>query len=293
MSLQKHITITTLPYYARMMRLHSLTGSFLVVWPAFFSIAFATESDDLQLLFYILFACGAFLMRSAGCIINDIFDRNIDAQVERTKNRPLASGKITLYEAIILAGVLLGIASGILLLFNTLTILLGIIILVPIIIYPLMKRITYWPQLFLALVINWGALMAWTAIHNEITAEGILIYVACIFWTLGYDTIYSYQDHQDDIAIGVKSTGVKFGLHSKKYIALFYTAMFFALWFSGIIQDMGIIFYTLLLCSGAHLAWQVITLIPGNPKNCSIRFHANTYVGMIVFLSIIADKILF
>lgn len=283
----------TSPYF-RLMRLHQPTGIFLLLWPCLWSLAFSYgNSFDLQYLYYLgLFATGAIIMRSSGCVINDIIDRKIDAEVERTKTRPLASGELRLWQAIVLLVILLSIGLAILLTLNWLTIQIGIGAVIMISLYPLMKRITYWPQAFLAITFNLGAIMAWTAINNEITITPILIYFSCILWTLGYDTIYAHQDKSYDEKIGIKSTALKFKNNTKIYLTLFYGTLILLLLYIGILNNYGILYKAIIILALTQLFWQVCTVNLDSPGDCMKKFKSNTYFGAIVFFSILLDNTL-
>ncbi|MCB1651190.1 MAG: 4-hydroxybenzoate octaprenyltransferase [Alphaproteobacteria bacterium] len=213
--------------YILLARLDRPIGIWLLLLPGLWSIALASPALTKQTLWIAaLFTLGAIVMRAAGCVINDLWDKNLDAQVERTRQRPLAAGTLTPRQAIIFLGILLFTGLLILLQMNILTIALGILSLPLIIVYPLMKRITWWPQAFLGLTFNFGSLMGWSAITGHIELPAILLYIGGIFWTLGYDTIYAHQDKEDDALAGIKSTALKFGPRSKLYVSLFYAAAF-------------------------------------------------------------------
>jgi len=197
----------------------------LLFWPCSWGLAYAysIEKNLNQFLYFLLlFFLGAVLMRSAGCIVNDIVDRDIDKKVQRTKNRPLACNLISVKLALMYVSILCALAFLILIQFNVLTIILGFASMVLAFSYPFMKRITYWPQLFLGLTFNWGVVMAWTAVNNNISTEIIILYVSAIFWTLGYDTIYGTQDVEDDEIIGIKSTSIKFKNNIKLFVSCCY-----------------------------------------------------------------------
>lgn len=282
-------TLAPIQSYIEIMRLHSPTGFLLLLWPCWWSIAIAYE-HSFPAVEFILFAIGAVVMRGAGCVINDIFDRKIDAKVERTKNRPLPSGKMKLHEAIIFLILLLLIGLAILFFLSNTAIILGYIIVVPVFLYPLMKRITYWPQIFLALTFNWGALMGWAAIRDEISAMPVLLYTAAIFWTLGYDTIYAHQDVKDDAKAGVKSSALKLARRTKKYVALFYTMTTAIIWSIGIYFGAGIAYYVFLFIGAAHLFAQVYSVELHKPEDCMKKFASNQYYGLIIFLAFLSLK---
>ena len=217
--------MSDLKIFIELTRLNKPIGFMLLFWPCTWGLAYAhiiNPNFDLFFYYLILFFLGSVLMRSAGCIVNDIVDKDFDKKVSRTKNRPIASGKITNTRSFIYVIILCLIALNILLQFNMLTIVLGMSSMLLAFAYPFMKRITYWPQLFLGITFNWGIIMAWTAMNNNISVEIIILYVSAIIWTLGYDTIYGAQDMSDDEIIGLKSTSIKF----KKNINLFLTTTY-------------------------------------------------------------------
>ncbi len=208
-----------LKIFIELTRLNKPIGFMLLFWPCSWGLAYAfyfNQNINLFIYYLALFFLGSLLMRSAGCIVNDIVDKDFDKKVKRTKKRPLASGRITVKRSLIYVVILCLLAFIILIQFNFLTILLGMSSMILAFTYPFMKRFTYWPQLFLGLTFNWGIIMAWTSINNEINFNIILLYLAAIFWTLGYDTIYGAQDMSDDEIIGLKSTSIKFKKNIKK-----------------------------------------------------------------------------
>ena len=278
--------------YLKIMRFDNLTGKFLLLWPCFISIGFASEVE-IPLLLMLKFLIGTLIMRSAGCIANDIVDRKIDANVERTKNRPLANGDMKLYEAILLLILLLCIGALILFTLPSTVVLLGVIIVIPIFIYPFMKRITYWPQIFLAMTFNWGALMGWAAVNDSVNLTAVLIYLACVFWTIGYDTIYAHQDKKDDETIGVKSTALKLGVHTRRYLYLFYMLTTVLFWTVGILVGSGILFHLFLIIGFVHLYWQANTVDFNLRSDCMAKFSSNKYYGLIIFIGVMLGKIVF
>jgi len=233
-----------------------------------------------------LFFFGSILMRSAGCIFNDIVDRDFDKKVTRTKRRPIASGKISIKQSLVYVILLCLIAFIVLIQFNLITIYLGMGSMLLAFSYPFMKRITYWPQLFLGLTFNWGILMAWTAMENNISLNIIILYIAAIFWTLGYDTIYGAQDMSDDEIIGLKSTSIKF----KKNIKLFIFLSYLITIFSIVIlfrDNIGInIFSLLMTCFFMSLIYQIFLFDKKNPNSCLNSFKLNNLSGLLLFLSI-------
>ena len=275
--------------YIHLARLDKPIGTWLLVLPCWWSVSLASPTwPDLKLMF--LFAIGAIAMRGAGCVINDIIDRKFDAHVARTSNRPIASGKISVFRALVFLGLLLGSGLIVLLQFNNFSIILGVSSLILIVLYPFMKRFTYWPQLFLGFTFNWGALLGWAAVTENISTSAFVLYLAGIFWTLGYDTIYAHQDKKDDILIGVKSTALKFGESTSKWLFGFYTTSIMLLLIAGFIVDIYWPFYLSLLFGSLHLAWQVKSIDISDPKNCLTRFQSNRNFGLIVLIGIILAK---
>lgn len=229
-------------------------------------------------------------MRSAGCIVNDIFDKEIDACVERTKHRPLASGLLNLKQALTLLSLLLSIALVILLLTNKTTLILGIVSMCMVIIYPLLKRYLWCPQLFLGFTFNMGSLMGWTAVKNQVSIEPIFFYVGCIFWTLGYDTIYAHQDRVDDEKLGVRSTALYFGNTTKCWLRTFYIISIMIWLCAGILSSLNNVFYIALLAIGFAFYYQYKDLDLNDPSKCMYIFKNNSYVGLLLFFSILLDR---
>ena len=225
--------------FIELTRLKKPIGYMLLFWPCAWGLTIVYDfSSNLKIYFIylILFFLGSVLMRSAGCIVNDIVDRKIDKKVERTKNRPIASGKISILNSILCAGVLCIIAFGVLINFNKFTIYMALISMPLAFTYPLMKRYTYWPQLFLGITFNYGLILAWISIDNDISIIPIIFYIGAIFWTLGYDTIYGYQDINDDEIIGVKSTSIKFKKNPKLFLFICYLIFYTSIFFTGILM---------------------------------------------------------
>jgi len=282
----RHAPVWARPWL-RLARLDRPIGTWLLLWPCWWAIALA--SGDVWLL--LLFALGAVVMRGAGCTFNDIVDRDLDAQVARTANRPLPSGAVSVVAAWIFLIAQCGVGLAILLSLNDFAIVVGVASLFPVAVYPFMKRITYWPQLFLGIAFNWGALLGWAAVTGKLAQPAIWLYLGGIFWTLGYDTIYAHQDAEDDALIGVKSTALKFGANSKPAIASFYAAGLAMFALAGWNADMGWGFWPLLGLAGAHLAWQVVQLDSTNSVNCLRIFRSNRDFGAILFVAIVAGLI--
>jgi 4-hydroxybenzoate polyprenyltransferase len=282
--------------FIELTRLNRPIGYMLLFWPCLWglTIAYNFDSELGKFYFYsLLFLLGSMLMRSAGCIVNDIVDKNFDKKVERTKNRPIASGKVSVKSAIIYSFVLCGLAFLVLINFNKFTILMALLSMPLAFTYPLMKRFTYWPQLFLGITFNYGLVLAWISINNNIDLIPIIFYFGAIFWTLGYDTIYGYQDIKDDEIIGVKSTSIKFKNNPKKFISLCYIFFFLSLILVGFLMNFKISFYISLIITFFHLGfYQIKNLDVSNPNMCLIKFKSNNLLGFIVFINILIGKII-
>ena len=275
--------------FIQLTRLNKPIGFILLFWPCSWGLALAyyfRPEVNLYLKYILLFFLGSVLMRSAGCIFNDIVDKDLDKKVERTKNRPIAAKKISIINAFFYVAVLCLIAFLILLQFNLLTIALGLGSMFLAFAYPYMKRITYWPQLFLGLTFNWGIIMGWTSIMNNISFEPLMLYLAAIFWTLGYDTIYGLQDINDDEIVGNKSTSIKFKNDVKFFVGICYAlSVFFLL---SLIFMLKINYYSFLfsLFVISSLAYQMIIFKKNNPLSCLKAFKFNNITGFSVLLFI-------
>lgn len=268
-------------YLARMDR---PIGAWLLLFPCWFSYTLAAlpnaplDFEKIRPYFYFVF--GAMIMRSAGCVINDLWDRKLDRSVERTKNRPIASGKVSIIGALIFLGLLLALGLWILVQFNIETIFLGFAAIIPVILYPLAKRYTYWPQLVLGMTFNWGALIGWCAFYGTLHWQAFAIYVGCVFWTLGYDTVYAYQDREDDKKIGIKSTALLFGDRGKLIVGLFYALALLA---------MNIAFQTLWIALPLlHFLWQIKSWDPESQASSLAMFKANRLAGLLILIAILA-----
>ena len=281
--------------FIQLTRLNKPVGFMLLFWPCLWGLTLGYYFNSETIIYFkyiILFFLGSILMRSAGCIFNDIVDKDFDKKVERTKNRPIASGKISVLESFIYIVLLCLIALLILLQFNKLTIVLGMGSMILAFTYPFMKRITYWPQLFLGLTFNWGIIMGWTALTNNISLEPFLLYASAIFWTLGYDTIYGLQDIHDDEIIGVKSASIKFKNNPKVFVAscyclcvLFILIMFFMMELNKYILFFSIPFIT-------SLFYQIKIFDIKNEKSCLAAFSFNNFSGFLNFVFIFLISIL-
>jgi len=282
--------------YARLARLDRPIGWWLLLWPCWWSSALATnyvEAPVPVLPHLLLFLVGAIVMRGAGCTYNDIVDRKIDAAVARTRSRPIPSGQVSVAGALVFMIVLALIGLVVLLQFDPFTILLGIASLGTIVIYPFLKRFTNWPQIGLGISFSWGALMGWSALFGDVDLPAIILYLGCIFWVIGYDTIYALQDKEDDTLAGVRSTARLFGRRAKRLIAVSYAAATLLFAVSFWLADTDIIAFVGLALGAAHLAWQVNTLDTENPDRCLRLFRSNRDYGWILFLGILVDGMVF
>ena len=278
--------------YARLARLERPIGWWLLLLPGWWAIALARGAGggglpDLKLL--ALFLIGAVTMRGAGCTYNDIVDRDFDAQVARTRSRPIPSGQVSVTGAklFLIAQALVGFV--ILIQFNTFAIALGVASLLTIAVYPHMKRYTYWPQVFLGIAFNWGALLGWAAVAGRLDPAALVLYAGGIFWTLAYDTIYAHQDKEDDILIGVKSTALRLGAASPKWLAGFFAMALILIDAAGWLSAAGIIFHTAMAAAALHAAWQLSRLDIDDPGRCLKLFRANRDFGLIIFAGAFAD----
>ncbi len=281
--------------FIQLTRLNKPIGFLLLFWPCAWglSLGYYFEGEtNLYLKYLILFFLGSVLMRSAGCIFNDIVDRNLDKKVKRTKERPIASGKISVFESFFYVAILCLIALSILLQFNKITIILGMSSMFLAFAYPFMKRITYWPQLFLGLTFNWGIIMGWTSIINNITIEPFILYVSAIFWTLGYDTIYGLQDINDDEIIGVKSTSIKFKNKAKIFVGSCYCLCLLFILLMFLMMKIDIYILLLSLPFIFSFLFQLKIFKVDNPKSCLAAFKNNNITGFFIFLFIYSFSIL-
>ena len=280
--------------FLELTRLKKPIGFLLLFWPCLWGLTLANDFSNNNFLFIkycIFFLLGAVLMRSAGCIVNDILDRNIDQMVERTKNRPIACGQISVKQSLILVLVLCSVAFTILIQFNLNTIILGLVSMPFAFTYPLMKRFTYWPQLFLGVTFNYGLIMAWVSITNEINIYPIIFYIGAIFWTLGYDTIYGFQDIKDDEIIGVKSTSIKFKKNPKIFLTSCYLILYLSILILGIIMSFNLYYFLFSILIFAHLMfYQIKNLEVLDPTKCLKIFKSNNFLGLLVFINILIGK---
>ena len=282
--------------FIELTRLDRPIGYMLLFWPCLWGLTIAYDfNSELEIFYFysLLFLLGSMLMRSAGCIVNDIVDKNFDKKVERTKNRPIASGKVSVKLATIYSFILCGLAFLVLINFNKFTILMALLSMPLAFTYPLMKRFTYWPQLFLGITFNYGLVLAWISINNSINLVPIIFYFGAIFWTLGYDTIYGYQDIKDDEIIGVKSTSIKFKNSPKKFISLCYIFFFLSLILVGFLMNFKVLYFISLIVTFFHLGfYQIKNLEVSNPNTCLVKFKSNNLLGLVVFINIFIGKII-
>jgi len=276
-------------------RIKKPIGFMLLFWPCAWGLTLAynfSEGLNNYLYYLILFLIGSILMRSAGCIVNDVLDREYDAKVFRTKNRPVASGKVSIKLAIIYAVILCFLALMVLINFNTYTIILALGSMPLAFSYPLMKRFTYWPQLFLGITFNYGLILGWTAIKGQMDLIPIIFYFGAIFWTLGYDTIYGYQDIKDDEIIGLKSTSIKFKGKENIFLFICYSCLIILFLIGGYLIKINNIYYYLMIIPFMHLFFYQMKIFKSkDPSTCLRAFKSNNTLGLIIFLNILVTKL--
>ncbi len=276
--------------YLRLARLDRPIGTWLLLWPCLWSIALAdlANGDRLPSIgLLLLFSIGATVMRGAGCVYNDLVDKDFDGRVERTRSRPIPSGQVSVRNAKVYMVALSLIGFLVLIQLNWISIWLGILSLGIVAIYPFMKRFTYWPQIFLGLAFSWGALMGWSAVRAEVSLVSVILYASAISWTIGYDTIYAHQDKEDDALLGLKSTALKFGESTKSWLSLFFGLALVLLAFCGWLLSTGWVYWLGLLAATAHATWQITTLDIADRDNCLHRFRSNRDFGLIIFCTIL------
>ncbi|CAK8542055.1 unnamed protein product [Lathyrus sativus] len=279
--------------YAQLARLDKPIGTWLLLWPCVWSITLAAPPGHLpDFKMLSLFGCGAFLLRGAGCTINDLIDRDIDTKVERTKLRPVASGLLTPFQGLSFLGFQLLLGLGILLQLNNYSRVLGASSLLLVFSYPLMKRFTFWPQAFLGLTFNWGALLGWAAVKGNLDPFIVLpLYASGVCWTLVYDTIYAHQDKEDDLKVGVKSTALRFGDSTKEWLTGFGIASLGGLALTGFNAELGWPYYAFLGVASGHLGWQIWTVDLSSRSDCNRKFVSNKWYGAIIFGGILAGRL--
>jgi 4-hydroxybenzoate polyprenyltransferase len=281
--------------YLRLARFDRPIGAWLLLFPAWWSQALAETAlgHAYPNLWYLaLFWIGAFVMRGAGCTYNDIVDRDYDARVTRTAARPIPAGQVTLTQAYLFLGLLCSIGLLVLIQFNVFTIVLGTSSLVLIAIYPFMKRVTFWPQLVLGLTFKWGALVGWAAIIGSLSVAPLVLYAGAVLWTVGYDTIYAHQDKEDDATLGLKSTALRFGEATQRWLIPCYGGAVLLWGAAGLLAGAHAMFALALALSAAQMIWQIVTLNIHDPGNCLVRFKSNRFIGWLLLVGLIADMML-
>jgi 4-hydroxybenzoate polyprenyltransferase len=294
--------------YARLMRLDRPIGTWLLLFPCWWGLALASLAPDRRLLALMaLFGIGALVMRGAGCTWNDITDRGFDARVARTRTRPIPSGQIKVWQAFVFLAFELLVGLAILLAvawlggppFNWFAVWLGVASLVLVCIYPLMKRVTYWPQIFLGLAFNYGALLGWGVLNASLDLTvwpggwpAALLYLGGICWTLGYDTIYAHQDKEDDALVGIKSTALKLGANTRPFLFGFYALACALIFWSGRLMGLAEVFWVLLGLGALQLAWQAARIDLDDPADCLAKFKSNRLFGWLVLAGLLGDAML-
>ncbi len=282
--------------FVELTRLKKPIGYMLLFWPCMWGLTLVydfSQNKNIYFFYLILFFLGAVLMRSAGCIVNDVLDRKFDKLVVRTKDRPIASGKISVKLSLFYAAILCLLAFIVLINFNIFTILLALASMPFAFTYPLMKRYTYWPQLFLGVTFNYGLILAWTSISGTLNLVPLIFYIGAIFWTLGYDTIYGYQDIKDDEIIGLKSTSIKFKGTAKVFLITCYSILIFSLIAGGYLMGFSLYYFLFLIIPFTQLfLYQIKTFDINNPSICLKVFKSNNFFGLLVFINLLIGKIL-
>jgi 4-hydroxybenzoate polyprenyltransferase len=292
---RQHWSLRYLPPWARpfgrLARWDRPIGIWLLLFPCWWSLALAIGNDWAHLLgWMVLFALGAIAMRGAGCTWNDILDRKVDAGVERTRGRPLPSGEVTLRGAVLWMGLQALIGAVTLFKFNKFAVLVGLVSLAIVAIYPLMKRITSWPQVVLGFAFNWGAFLGFAAVTGTLSWATAPLYFGGIAWTLVYDTIYAMQDQRDDAIVGVKSTARRFADAPRRWLTLF-AVLAIALWIAvGVLAPLHLPYFVVLAAVALHFGWQIVDLEPHDQPDCLAKFKANAQVGWLMLAAIVAGQ---
>jgi 4-hydroxybenzoate polyprenyltransferase len=281
--------------YGRLARWDRPIGIWLLLFPCWWSLALGAELHSVehgaQLAGWMaLFALGALAMRGAGCTWNDIVDRDVDAQVERTRGRPLPAGEVRLRDAVLWMVVQSLIGFLILLKFNKFAIAVALASLIPVLIYPAMKRLTSWPQVVLGLTFNWGALLGYAAVTDTLSGASLALYAGGVAWTLVYDTIYAMQDQRDDAIIGVRSTARRFAGAPRRWLGLFAVLAVAGWGLCGLLEPLGVAFFVLLVAIACHFGWQIATLKPDNQADCLYKFKANALIGWLMLGAVLAGR---
>ena len=281
--------------FIELTRMKKPIGYMLLFWPCAWGLTLVYDfSSNLKIyiLYLVLFFLGSVLMRSAGCIINDVLDRKFDEKVFRTKDRPIASGRISVKLGLLYAGVLCFLAFLVLINFNFFTIIIALASMPLAFTYPLMKRFTYWPQLFLGITFNYGLILGWTSISAEINLTPIIFYLGAIFWTLAYDTIYGFQDIKDDEIIGLKSTSIKFKSNPKIFLYLCYIIFLSSLIFLGFLNEFSELYFLSIILIFWHMYFiQLKKFDSINPAICLKIFKSNNFLGLLIFISLLIGKL--
>lgn len=277
--------------YVRLIRLDKPTGIYLALLPALWAVALSAKTWGMLLMYSLIMLIGAIAARSAGCIINDLFDKNIDAKVARTKRRPLASGEVSQNEAYMLLAICSLVSLMLLLILPNLAIYAGLIAIPMIIIYPLLKRISFYPQIFLGFAFNIGVFIGWFAVSPKFSYQAVMLYAASILWTIGYDTIYGHQDRKDDDATGVKSLSLKLGEKTPDTVWNLYKLMIVFIIIAAMGRAVNLLFYAIMACATYYLYWQTSTLDINNPKDCNEKFKSNVHIGIMIWIAILIGRI--
>lgn len=281
--------------YVRLMRLDRPIGIWLLLFPCWWSLMLAQVSEREPVAnasYLVLFAIGAFAMRAAGCAYNDYIDRDIDAKVERTRSRPIPSGQVSPEGALKFAVVCALVGLAVLVNFDWFTIWLAIGSLALVSVYPFAKRVMPYPQLVLGLTFSWGALVGWSAVQGSLALPAIVLYVGCVFWTIGYDTIYAHQDKEDDALLGLGSTALQFGEDTVTFVGAMYTLASLFWLVAGALAGAHLVYFLSVTLVFLQMSWQVATLDIKDPANCLWRFKSNRDVGIAVFVGLLADTTL-
>ena len=287
--IERRVPAPIRPYW-RLARVDRPIGTWLLLFPCLWGLALASEGWP-NLQFVALFVIRSFVMRGAGCTVNDIADRNFDGLVARTAKRPIPNGDVSVLQAFIFLGLQLAIGLLVLLQFNWVTVVLSVSSLVLVGIYPFMKRITDWPQLVLGLTFNWGALIGWSVVWGNVGYPALLLYVACVFWTLGYDTIYAHQDKEDDSLIGIKSSALRLGDNTRPWLFGFYGLASFFIFCAGYLAELTWPFYVALIFVTIQLGWQAQRVNIDNSQDCLAKFKTNRWVGWLLLVGLIAGQV--
>jgi 4-hydroxybenzoate polyprenyltransferase len=281
----------TVQAYARLARLQAPVGFLLLMWPCWWAVALAGPPAWQTVRLVVLFCIGAIVMRAAGCVWNDIVDKDFDARVARTRHRPIASGRISVRQGLVFMGLLALVGLAVLLSMGQTAIFVGIASLCLILPYPFMKRITWWPQAWLGITFNWGALVGWAAATGGLGAPALVMYAAGIAWTLGYDTIYAHQDKEDDALVGLKSSARRLGAKTRPALWAFYGLAMAGFLAAGILAGLGWLFLVLGLLAGGQLAWQVWRLDFDDPADCLAKFQSSNVFGWSFLAAIVASQV--